>query len=49
MLAIAALIAFAAAVVVHGGVVVIHNHWFDATGLMLTGLALLAAHFIRGR
>ena len=37
MLAILAAVFFLAAVLVHGGLVTVHSHWFDWTGLMLLG------------
>lgn len=44
MLAIIATVVFAAAYMLHGGVIADHTRWLDATGMMLLGLALLAAH-----
>ena len=44
MLAIAALILFVLAWFVHGAHVTGMPAWFDVTGLMLLGLAAVAAH-----
>ena len=41
MFALLAVIFFLAAVLVHGGLVTVHSHWLDWTGLMLLGLLCL--------
>lgn len=42
MIAILAIVFFAAAVIEHGGEISVHTHWFDTTGLALLGFLCLA-------